>query len=164
MAGAGTLGLEILEDLPDVDAVVLPFGGGGLAAGVATSLRALKPSTRLYAVEVATAAPLAAAFAAGEPREVAFMASFVDGIDSSTVFPRMWALARHLLDGALVVSVAQAEAAIRLLAERQRVIAEGAGGCALAAALDGQAGGGKVVCVISGGNLGLDTFAGILAG
>jgi threonine dehydratase len=162
MAGAGTIGLEILEDLPDVDAVVLPFGGGGLASGVATALRALKPATRVYAVEVATAAPLSAAFAAGAPREVAFSASFVDGIGSTSVFPRMWALAHQLLDGALVASVAQAEAAIRLVAERQRVIAEGAGGCAVAAALDGQAGSGKIVCVVSGGNLGLDTFAGIL--
>ena len=162
MAGAGTIGLEILEDLPDVDAVVLPFGGGGLASGVATALRALKPATRVYAVEVATAAPLAAAFAAGAPREVAFSASFVDGIGSTSVFPRMWTLAQQLLDGALVASVAHAAAAIRLVAERQRVIAEGAGGCAVAAALDGQAGSGKVVCVISGGNLGLDSFAGIL--
>jgi threonine dehydratase len=163
MAGAGTIGLEILEDLPDVDAVVLPFGGGGLASGVATALRALRPATRVYAAEVATAAPLAAAFAAGAPREVAFSASFVDGIGSTSVFPRMWEFARQLLDGALVASVAQAEAAIRLLVERQRVIAEGAGGCAVAVALDGQAGSGKIVCVVSGGNLGLDTFAGILS-
>jgi threonine dehydratase len=162
MAGAGTIGLEILDDLPDVDAVVLPFGGGGLASGVATALRALRPTARVYAAEVASAAPLAAAFAADAPREVAFSASFVDGIGSTSVFPRMWALARQLLDGALVASVAQAAAAIRLLAERQRVIAEGAGGCAVAAALDGWAGSGKIVCVVSGGNLGLDTFAGIL--
>jgi threonine dehydratase len=113
---------------------------------------------------VATAAPLAAAFAAGAPREVTFSASFVDGIGSTSVFPRMWALARQLLDGALVVSVAHAAAAIRLVAERQRVMAEGAGGCAVAAALGGQAGRGKVVCVVSGGNLGRDTFADLLTG
>ena len=161
-AGAGTLGVEILEDLPDVDAVVLPFGGGGLATGVATALRALKPDTRVYAVEVATAAPLAASFAAGDLRAVEFTPTFVDGIGSSSVFPRMWARAWQLLDGALVASVAEAEAALRVLAERQRIVAEGAGACAVAVAVAGRAGGGKVVCVISGGNLGLDTFARIL--
>src|SRR5438067_2522035 len=153
MAGNGTIGLEILEDLPDVDAVVVPFGGGGLISGIATALRALKPDTKIYAAEVATAAPLSAALAAGEVREIEYAPSFVDGIGSTMVFPRMWELARQLLDGALAVSVEQARAAVRLLAERQRVIAEGAAACAVAAALAGDAGAGKVVCVVSGGNI-----------
>jgi threonine dehydratase len=163
MAGNGTIGLEILEDLPEVDAVIAPFGGGGLISGIATALRALKPDTRILAAEVATAAPLSASFAAGAAREVAFAPSFVDGIGSTAVFPRMWELARGLLDGALVASVDEARAAVRLLAERQRVIAEGAAACAVAVALAGGAGGGKVVCVVSGGNLDFDVLRDILA-
>ncbi|HEX5501611.1 MAG TPA: pyridoxal-phosphate dependent enzyme [Thermomicrobiales bacterium] len=162
-AGNGTIGLEILEDLPDVDAVVIPFGGGGLAAGIATALRALKPDTAIYAAEVETAAPLRAAFAAGGPREIAFTPSFVDGIGSGVVFPQMWELARTLLDGALVATLAEARAAIRLLAERRRVIAEGAAACAVAVALSGAAGSGKIVAVVSGGNLDLDVLGEILA-
>ena len=162
MAGNGTIGLEILEDLPDVDAVVIPFGGGGLAAGIATALRALKPGTAIYAAEIATAAPLGAALAAGEIRQVDYTPSFVDGIGAVTVFPRMWELARQLLDGAIAVSVAQARDAVRLLAERQRVIVEGAAACAVAAALSGQAGAGRVACVVSGGNIDFGVLCEIL--
>ena len=162
MAGNGTIGLEILEDLPDVDAIVVPFGGGGLAAGVATAVRALKPSAKVYAAEVATAAPLSAAFAAGAIQQIAYEPSFVDGIGSASVFPRMWELASALLDGALVVSVEEARAAVRLLAERQRVIAEGAAACAVAVALAGQAGHGKVACVVSGGNIDFGVLRDIL--
>jgi threonine dehydratase len=164
MAGNGTIALEILEDLPDVDTVVVPFGGGGLASGIATGLRALKPAARVYAAEVETAAPLIASLNAGEARIVEYAPSFVDGIGSTMVFPRMWELARALLDGALVASVAQAEDAVRLLAERQRVIAEGAAACAVAVALAGQAGAGKVVCIISGGNIDFGVFARIVEG
>jgi threonine dehydratase len=164
MAANGTIGIELLEDLPDIDAVVIPFGGGGLAAGVATAIRALKPNTRVYAAEVETAAPLGVSLAAGSPQTVAYQPSFVDGIGSATVFPRMLDLASQLLDGAHAVSVADAEDAVRLLAERQRVIAEGAAACAVAVALSGRAGNGKVACIISGGNIDTAVLNRILEG
>ena len=163
MAGNGTIGLEILEDLPDVAAVVIPYGGGGLSVGIASALRALKPETRVYAAEVETAAPLAASLRAGEPVEVEYWPSFVNGIGGKSVLPEMWPLARALLDGSLVVSLEEARATIRLLAERGRVIAEGAGAASAAAALAGRAGGGKVACVVSGGNIDSAVLAGILA-
>ena len=163
MAGNGSIGLEILEDLPEVDAVVIPYGGGGLSAGIASALRALKPTTRVYAVEVETAAPLAASLSAGTPVAVDYRPSFVDGIGGVSVLPEMWPRARDLLDDSLVVSLEEIKAAIRLLAERQRVIAEGAGAAAVAAALAGKAGAGKVVCVVSGGNIDSAVLAEILA-
>ncbi len=131
IAGNGTIALEILEDLPDVDAVVIPWGGGGLACGIAAVMRADKPECRLYAAEVATGAPLAAALAAGEPRVVDYTPSFVDGIGSKTVFPQMLDRARALIDGALIASLAEVAAALKLMAERNRIIAEGAGACPL---------------------------------
>jgi threonine dehydratase len=164
MAGNGTIGAEILEDLPDVDAIVIPFGGGGLSTGIASAVRALKPDTRIYAAEVETAAPLAAALAAGAPEQVAYTPSFVDGIGSPSVVPEMWPLVSELLDGSLVVPLAEVAAAVRLLAERNRVVAEGAGATPVAAALAGKAGGGKVVCVVSGGNLDGAKLAKILLG
>ncbi len=164
IAGNGTLGLEIAEDLPEVDAVVVPYGGGGLSCGIASALRALKPDVKVFACEVETAAPLAASLAAGEPREVGYTPSFVDGIGGKSVLAEMWPLARRLLAGSLVVSLAEVAAAVRLLAERQRVIAEGAGAAPVAAALAGRAGSGKVVCVVSGGNLDTARLTAILAG
>lgn len=164
IAGNGTIGLEILEDLADVDAVVVPFGGGGLSCGIASALRAAKPDARVYACEVETAAPLAASLAAGSPREVDYRASFVDGIGGKSVLAEMWPLASRLLAGSLVVPLEAVAAAVRLLAERCRVIAEGAGATSLAAALTGAAGGGKVVCVVSGGNIDAATLGQILAG
>ena len=164
MAGNGTIGLEIMQDLPDVDAVLIPYGGGGLSCGIASAIRALKPNARLYAVEVETAAPLTASLAAGKPVEVDYQASFVDGIGGKSVLPEIWPLAQGLLDGSLTVSLDEVAAAIRLLAERQRVIAEGAGAASLAAALSGRAGGGKAVCVISGGNIDSRQLAKILSG
>ena len=125
IAGNGSIGLEIFDDLPDMDAVVIPYGGGGLSCGIATALRALKPETRLYAVEVETAAPLAASLEAGHPVAVEYQASFVDGIGGKSVLPQMWDMARELLDDSIPVSLDEVAAAIRLLAERQRVIAEG---------------------------------------
>jgi threonine dehydratase len=153
MAGNGTIGLEILSALPDVDAVVLPFGGGGLCCGVASALRALKPDTRIYACEVETAAPLSASLSAGKPVEIEITHSFVDGIGAPLVFQEMWPLLNRLIDDSLVVGLEAVASAIRLLAERNHIIAEGAGAAGIAAAIAGMAGGGKVVCVISGGNI-----------
>jgi threonine dehydratase len=164
MAGNGTIGLEIVDDLPEVDAVVIPWGGGGLTCGIASAMRAKKLDCRLYAAEVATAAPLAASLAAGSPQVVEYQLSFVDGIGSKTVFPQMLERARQLIDGALVASLAEVADAIRLLAERNRVIAEGAGACPLACALAGKAGEGKVVCVVSGGNIDLKKLCMVLGG
>ena len=163
MAGNGTIALELLEDLPDLDAVVIPWGGGGLSCGIAGVLRQLAPKVRIYAAEVETAAPLAASLAAGAPTAVDYTPSFVDGIGSKMVFANMFELARKLLDGSLVVSLADAAQAMKLMAERNRVIAEGASACAVAAALSGSAGSGKVAAIVSGGNIDLDRFAKLVA-
>src|SRR2546427_3842414 len=151
MAGNGTIGLEILEDLPEADVVLIPFGGGGLSVGIASAVKALRPEARVYAVEPETGAPLTASLAAGEPRRVDYEPSFVDGSGSPARLPKMWELARGVLDGAVSVSIDETAAAVRLLAERGRVVAEGAGALSLAAALAGRGGTGKVVCVVSGG-------------
>ena len=164
IAGNGTIGLEILEDLPDVDAMVVPFGGGGLSCGIACALRALRPEARVYASEVETAAPFSASLAAGKPVAVPHRPSFVDGIGGKSMLPEMWPLAMSLLAGSLVVSVADAAAAVRTLAERNRVVAEGAGATSVAAALAGGAGAGKVVAVVSGGNIDPAKLARILNG
>jgi threonine dehydratase len=153
MAGNGTIGLEILEDLPDADAIVAPFGGGGLSCGIASAVRAVSPGCKVYAAEVATAAPLAPSLEAGRPVQVGYEPSFVDGIGSPEVFPEMFELAQELLDGSLVASLDDITAAVRLLVERARVVAEGAGATPVALALSGAAGNGKVVCVVSGGNI-----------
>ncbi len=163
IAGNGTIGLEIYEDLPDVDAVVVPYGGGGLSSGIACALRELKPEVEVYAAEVETAAPLAPSLAAGEPRSVSYEKSFVDGIGAKSVLLEMWPLLREVLAGSLVVSLDQVRSAIRLLAERNRVVAEGAGATSLAAALSGKGLSGNVVCVISGGNIDPGVLAEILA-
>jgi threonine dehydratase len=153
MAGNGTIALEILEDLPDVDAVIIPWGGGGLTCGIATAMRALNSNCRIYAAEVATAAPLIASLAAGSPQTVDYQPSFVDGIGSKIVFPQMLERAQQLIDGSLVAEVDEVKSALRLVAERNRVIAEGAGACSVACALAGKAGAGKIVCIVSGGNI-----------
>jgi threonine dehydratase len=164
IAGNGTIGLEILDDLPDVDTVLAPFGGGGLSGGIASALRALRPEARVIGCEVSTATPLAAALAAGGPREVDYTPSFVDGIGGKGLLEPMWPLVRELLAGAVAVSVEETASAVRLLAERCRVVAEGAGAVPVAAALSGRAGGGKIVCVVSGGNIDLSTLTEILQG
>ena len=164
MAGNGTIGLEICEELDRVDAVVVPYGGGGLSCGIASAVRALRPETQVYAAEVETSTPLAASLAAGTPVTIAHRPTFVDGIGGPFVFPEMFALARELLAGSLVSSLAEVAAAVRILAERARVVAEGAAGASVAAALSGKAGTGRVVCVVSGGNLDSAKLAAILAG
>ena len=142
----------------------MPFGGGGLSSGIACAVKALRPNVRVYAAEVEGAAPLAAALAAGRPVEIERRPSFVDGIGSGTVLPAMWPLVSSVLDGSIVVSLGQVESAVRLLANRTRVVAEGAGAAALAAALTGQAGDGAVAAVISGGNIDPALFGAIVAG
>ena len=164
MAGNGTIGLEILEDLPDVDAVVVPFGGGGLSGGIASALRALSPRTKVYAAEADTSAPLLASLKKGEATDIDHRRTFVDGIGGPRVFPEMFTIAKELLAGSLLASLDEIAAAIRLLVERNRVVAEGAAGAAVAAAFAGRAGKGKVVAIVSGGNIDMKTLAAILEG
>ena len=163
IAGDGTIGLELVEDLPEVAAVVVPFGGGGLSCGIACAVKALRPEVRVYAAEVEGAAPFAAALEAGRPVTIERRPSFVDGIGSGRLLSAMWPLASSVLDGSIVVSLEQVEAAMRLLAGRVRVVAEGAGAAAVAAALTGTAGSGPVVAVVSGGNIDPGVFAGVVA-
>jgi threonine dehydratase len=164
MAGNGTVGLEILGDLPDVDAILVPYGGGGLSVGIASAVRALKPDVKVYACEVETAAPLRASLAAGRAAACEYIASFVDGIGGKSVLAEMWPLVSTLLDGALTVSLAEVASAVRLLVERSRVVAEGAGATPVAAALKGVYQAERVVCVVSGGNIDPGKLARILLG
>ena len=164
MAGNGTIGLEILEDLPDVETVLVPYGGGGLSCGIASALRGSGSRARVIACEVDTAAPLSAALAAGGPVPTPYTASFVDGIGGKSVLAEMWPLASRLLDGALSSPLDDVAAAVRLLAERAHVVSEGAGAAPVAAALSGRAGRGKTVCVVSGGNIDARVLARILSG
>jgi len=159
IAGNATAGIEILEDLPDVDAVVAAFGGGGLSCGIASVMSLRNPRVRVFAAEPETAAPLARSFAAGSAQPFPeWKASWVDGCGGKSVFPRMWALAQHLLEGSVVCSLEETRRAMKLVAERNHIIAEGAGACAVAAALSGRCGTGKVVAVVSGGNIDLERF------
>jgi threonine dehydratase len=164
MAGNGTIGLEILEDLPDPDAVVIPYGGGGLTVGIASAIKAKRPETKIYTAEPATGAALHAALDNGGPTDVEYQPSFVDGAGSRHVLAPMWPRVQPLVDGALSVPIDQAAKAVRLLAERAHVIAEGAGALATAAAMSGQANGGKVVCIVSGGNINLAKLGEIFQG
>ena len=162
IAGNGTIGLEILEDLPDPDVVVIPYGGGGLTCGIASAIKALRPRTLIVTAEPEGGAAMAAAKAAGRPVDIEFRPSFVDGAGSRRVLDSMWPQVAPLVDNSLALSIADVRAAVRVLAERARVIAEGAGALALAAALTSQVGGGKVVCVVSGGNMNLSKLAEIV--
>ena len=164
MAGYGTIALEILEDLPDLDAIVIPWGSGGQACAVGSIIRELKPEIRVYAVEVDTGAPLAASFAAGKPVEVAHTPSFVDGISGKSIPREMWPLASQLLDGSLVVSLEDIVRAIGVIAEGNNIIAEGAGAAPVAASLAGLAGRGKVACIVTGGNIEPSKLIKVLAG
>ena len=163
MAGNGTIGLEILGDLPDVETVMVPFGGGGLSGGIAAAIRAARPEVRIYGCEVETAAPLRAALAAGGPTKVPRIPTFVDGIGGPTVLPEMWPVASRLLAGSLVVSLAEVEAAIRLLVERAAIVAEGAGAVSVAAGLKRLGVDRRTVCVVSGGNIDASVLSRIIA-
>jgi threonine dehydratase len=164
IAGNGTIGLEIMEDLPDVDAVIVPYGGGGLISGIGSAIKSIKPGVKIYASEVETAAPLAPSLEAGVPVKVEYAPSFVDGMGSGSLLLEMWPLVSKLVDKSIVLSLKQIADAIKLLMERNRLIAEGAGGSSLAAALTGKAGTGKIVCVISGGNIDAEKLIKILSG
>jgi len=166
MAGNGTIALEIHEDLPSAAAILVPYGGGGLACGIAAGARAewRERAPRVFACEVESASPLDAALRAGTPTAASYAPSFVDGIGSKRVADEMWPLARTLLDGSLVVSVRAVADAVRLLVERARVVAEGAGAAAVAAALGRNAPNGPIVCVVSGGNIDLAKLSAILRG
>lgn len=164
MAGNGTIALEIVEDLPEFDAVVVPWGGGGLTCGIAAAMRELNPKCKVFAAEVATAAPLAASLAAGSAQTVDYQPSFVDGIGSKMVFPQMLARAQKLIDGSLVAGLDEIASALRLMAERNHIIAEGAAASSVACALAGKAGHGRVVCIVSGGNIDPAVLCGILTG
>jgi threonine dehydratase len=164
IAGNGTIGLEILEELPDTEAILVPYGGGGLLSGIAIAAIAVKPGIRVYACEVETAAPLTASLREGSPQTIEYRASFVDGIGGRSVLPEMWPMVRGLVEGTIVVTLEETARAIRLMMERVRVVAEGAGGASVAAALRGEAEGSKVVCVVSGGNIDSAKLATILNG
>jgi len=159
IAGNATIGLELIADLPEVAAVVVPFGGGGLSCGIACAMAALQPAVPVYAAEVEGAAPFAAALHAGEPVTIDLQRSFVDGIGSARVTDAMWPLASTVLAGSIVVTLDEVRNALRLLAARGRVVAEGAGAVAVAAVLTGRAGDGPIVAVVSGGNIDLPVLA-----
>ena len=164
MAGNGTIGLEILEDLSDVDAILVPYGGGGLSSGIASAVRAVAPHIKVFACEPEPAAPLTRSFGAGREVDGPFHRSFIDGAGAPRLYPEMYALASRLLDGSFALAVDKVAGAVRLLLERNRVVAEGAGALPVAAALEGRAGRGRVCCVVSGGNIDSDVLASILQG
>ena len=167
MAGQGTIGVEIVEDMPDVDAVITPFGGGGLTAGVASAVRALKPATRIYACELETGAPFAPSLAAGEPVTIKPRPApgFAEGFSGApSVGADMWPILSSVVGGSLIMSVADLVSTIKLLVERNHIVAEGAGAAPVASALSGGAGEGKIACVVSGGHIDSDVLAAILDG
>ena len=164
MAGHGTIALEIMEDLPDVDTVIVPFGGGGLISGIGAGMAALKPDVRVLAAEVETAAPLRASLDANEPRAIDRIPTFVDGIGGASVLPAMWPLVRQVTKDAIVVTLEEIADAVRLLVRQARVVAEGAGAAAVAAARTGRTAGSRIVCVISGGNIDPTVLATLLQG
>ncbi len=164
IAGNGTIGLEILEDLPEVDTIVVPYGGGGLSAGIASAVKFQRSDVKVFASEVATASPLAHSFRADKPMQVSYQKSFVDGIGSAGLLPEMWPLVRNLLDDSIVVTLSQVAASIKSMIIQNRMIAEGAGASSLSAALTGRAGNGIIVCIISGGNIDFHKLAIIMSG
>ena len=159
IAGHGTMGLEILEDAPDTKAIIAAIGGGGLITGVASAIKAIKPEIKIFGAEPETAAPAALSFAKGSPQVFKdWKASFVDGAGGQSVFPRMWERMKPLVDGYIVVTLEETKKAMRMMAEKARIISEGAGALPLAAALTGKAGEGPIVAIVSGGNIDLKKF------
>jgi threonine dehydratase len=159
IAGHGSMGLEILEDAPDTSAIIGGIGGGGLVVGVGSAVKALKPDVKMFGAEPETAAPASLSFRKGSPQAYAdWKLSFVDGAGGQSMFPRMWERMKPLMDGYIVVSLEETKAAMRLMAEKARIISEGAGALPLAAALTGKAGKGPIVAIVSGGNIDLKKF------
>ena len=159
IAGNATMGLEILEDAPDTAAIICGIGGGGLVTGVGSAIKALSPAIKIFGAEPETAAPAALSFKMGSPQMFKeWKASFVDGAGGKSVFPRMWDRMKPLVDGYIVVSLEETKNAMRLMAEKARIISEGAGALPLAAALTGKAGQGPIVAIVSGGNIDLKKF------
>ncbi len=164
IAGHGTMGLEILEDAPDTKAVIASIGGGGLITGVASAIKALKPEIKVFGVEPETAAPAALSFEKGSPQVFKnWKASFVDGAGGQSMFPRMWERMKPVVDGYIVVSLDETKKAMQLMAEKTRIISEGAGALPVAAALTGKAGKGPIVAIVSGGNIDLNKFCELIA-
>jgi len=164
IAGHGTMGLEILEDAPEVAAVIASIGGGGLITAVASAIKPLRPEVKIFGAEPETAAPAALSFEKGSPQVFPnWKSSFVDGAGGQSVFPRMWERMKPIVDGSLVVTLEETKNAMRLLAEKARIISEGAGALPLAAALTGKAGKGPIVAVVSGGNIDLQKFSELIA-
>ncbi|MET2826692.1 pyridoxal-phosphate dependent enzyme [Mesorhizobium shangrilense] len=164
LAGNGTIGLEIVEDLPEVDCVLTPYGGGGMTTGVASALKALRPQAKVFAVEDENAAPVTAALAAGRIVEIKTRPSFIKSIGGPSLVPALWPLANQSIDGAIAVSLEQVTDAMRLLFSTAKIVAEGAGAASLAAALCSEHATGNIVCVISGGNIDAGAYAQVLAG
>src|SRR5205809_2278950 len=164
IAGHGTMGVEILEDAPDSAAVIASIGGGGLITGVGSAIKQLKPEVKIFGVEPETAAPAALSFEKGSPQVFEnWKASFVDGAGGQSMFPRMWERMKPVVDGYIVVSLDETKNAMRLLAEKARIIAEGAGALPVAAAVTGKAGKGPIVAIVSGGNIDLNKFCELIA-
>lgn len=164
IAGNGTIALEIIEDLPEVDTVVVPFGGGGLISGIGAGMRQLQPECRVLAAEVSTAAPLRASLDANEPRAIDRIPTWVDGIGGASVLPAMWPLVRQVVSDSIVVTLEDIADAIRVLVRHARIVAEGAGAAPVAVVRSGRTGGQRIVCVVSGGNLDQTVLATILQG
>lgn len=164
LSGNGTIGMEILEDLPEVDVVLTPYGGGSMTTGVASAVKALRPEAKVYAVEDENAAPVTAALAAGRIVEIETRPSFIKSIGGPSLVPQLWPVARELIDGAVSVSLEQVTGAMRTLFSKAKVVAEGAGAASLAAALTSEHAKGNVVCVISGGNIDAEAYSAVLAG
>ncbi|HTH66055.1 MAG TPA: pyridoxal-phosphate dependent enzyme, partial [Gemmatimonadales bacterium] len=164
ITGHATMGLEILEDAPDTSAIIAAIGGGGLITGIGSAVKALQPAIRVWGAEPETAAPAALSFERGSPQVFTnWQASFVDGAGGKSVFPRMWQRMKTVVDGSIVVTLEETKRAMKLMAEKARVIAEGAGALPLAAALTGKAGPGPIVAIVSGGNIDLQKFSELVA-
>lgn len=164
IAGHGIIGLEILEEIPDLDSVLIPFGGGGLTLGIASAIKAIRPQTQIYAVEPATANPLNRSWAEGSQVSAPYEATFVDGCGGASVLPQMWPALQQVLDGTFDVTLTETAAAICALVSRVKVVSEGAGAVSVAAALFQQIPGRKIACIVSGGNINLETLTVILQG
>lgn len=164
LSGNGSIGMEIVEDLPEVDVVLTPYGGGSMTTGVASAVKALRPEAKVFAVEDENAAPVAAALAAGRIVDIETRPSFIKSIGGPSLVPQLWPIARELIDGAVSVSLEQVTEAMRLLFAKSKVVAEGAGAASLAAALTSEHARGNIVCVISGGNIDAAAYSAVLAG